>query len=224
MVDNSKDAFTCRKESLSSFVKNKYRCVVTPLQLNRAFPLIWTLKEKDFCFNLQPKADHQGSKIPFSDYRWVGPYIVQKTLPNDIYIVRKINTNKTQILHRIRLNKFVPNEPILDSNQNEKLQADDDIIVPQDDLYTLAWENDFGNQLSEHSDTVSIPVSVRPQAHYTETADEAATTRICIESNPSNLNSSDVNDKSVRRAATRYNDVTSLTIETNEQQRVPDFS
>ena len=31
------------------------------------------LKEKDYCFILQPKADHQGSKIPFRDFRWIVP-------------------------------------------------------------------------------------------------------------------------------------------------------
>ena len=31
------------------------------------------LKEKDYYFILQPKADHQGSKIPFRDFRWIGP-------------------------------------------------------------------------------------------------------------------------------------------------------
>ena len=36
------------------------------------------LKEKDYCFILQPKADHQGSKIPFRDFRWIGPYLVEK--------------------------------------------------------------------------------------------------------------------------------------------------
>ena len=66
------------------------------------------LKEKDYCFILQPKADHQGSKIPFRDFRWIGPYLVEKVLPNNNYIVRKLNTNKTQILHRIRLRKYNP--------------------------------------------------------------------------------------------------------------------
>ena len=59
------------------------------------------LKENEYCFVLQPKADHQGSKTPFRDYRWVGPFTVQKLLPNANYLVRRINTNKTQILHRI---------------------------------------------------------------------------------------------------------------------------
>ena len=88
----------------------------------------------------------------------------------------------------------------------------------------METDTSFGNQMSEHPDTLSIPVSVRPQAHETETADEAATTRIRVDSNPNNSNSADVNDKSVRRDATRHKDVTPLANETNEQQRVPDLS
>ena len=57
------------------------------------------LKKTDYVFTLQPKADHQGSKIPFTDFRWIGPYFIEKVLPNNKYLVRKIGTNKTQILH-----------------------------------------------------------------------------------------------------------------------------
>ena len=35
------------------------------------------LKKADYVFILQPKADHQGSKIPFTDFRWIGPYIIE---------------------------------------------------------------------------------------------------------------------------------------------------
>ena len=52
------------------------------------------LKEKDYCYILQPKADHQGSKIPFRDFRWIGPYIVEKVLPNNNHILRKLNIKK----------------------------------------------------------------------------------------------------------------------------------
>ena len=107
------------------------------------------LSEKDFCFILQPKADNQGSKIPFRDYRWIGPYVIEKVLPNDNYIVRRLNTNKTQILHRIRLKKFVPNTPLEDKYSKEKLQPDDEIVIPQDDLYTISWEADFDYQVFE---------------------------------------------------------------------------
>ena len=53
----------------------------------------------------QPKESTcvQGSQIPFSDNRWIGLYRIENVLTNDKYIVRWLNTNKTQILHRIRL-------------------------------------------------------------------------------------------------------------------------
>ena len=95
------------------------------------------LKGSDDCFVLQPKADHQGSKIPFKNYRWVGPFIVKKVLPFENYIVRRLNTNKTQILHRIRLKKFVLNQPLNYNFRAERLQLDEEIVIPQDDLYTI---------------------------------------------------------------------------------------
>ena len=105
------------------------------------------LKEKDYCCILQPKADHQGSKIPFRDFRWIGPYLVEKVLPNNNYIVRKLNTNKTQVLHRIRLRKYNPETPPEDNYLEARWQIDDNIVVPQDDLYTIAWEAEFGGHL-----------------------------------------------------------------------------
>ena len=107
------------------------------------------LKENDYCFVLQPKADSQASKIPFREYRWIGPFVVQTVLSNDNYIVRRLNTNKTQILHRIRLKKFVPNAPLEDKYEGEKLQPDNEIVIPQDDLYSISWEVDFEYDLFE---------------------------------------------------------------------------
>ena len=105
------------------------------------------LKEKDYGFILQPKTDHQGSKIPFRDFQWIGPYLVEKVLPNNNYLVRKLNTKKTQILHRIRLRKYNPEKPPEDNYQETQWQIDDIIVVPQDDLYTIAWEAEFGGHL-----------------------------------------------------------------------------
>ena len=61
------------------------------------------LKEADYVYVLQPIADHQGRKISFTEYRWIGPYVIEKVLPNNNYLVRKIGTNKTQVLHRMRM-------------------------------------------------------------------------------------------------------------------------
>ena len=69
------------------------------------------LKEADYVYILQPKADHQGSKIPFTEFRRIGPYIIEKVLPNNNYLVRKIGTNKTQVLHWMRMRQFTPPPP-----------------------------------------------------------------------------------------------------------------
>ena len=125
------------------------------------------LKANEYCFVLQPKADNQGSKIPFRDYRWVEPYIVQKLLPNKNYIIRWVNTNKTQILHRIRPKKFVPNQPLEDHFRDQRLQTDEEIVVSQDDLYTITWETDFGEQLTTRGHdpiSTSLPNGEQPNA------------------------------------------------------------
>ena len=41
------------------------------------------LKQADYLYILQPKADHKGRKIPFTDFRWIGLYIIEKVLPNN---------------------------------------------------------------------------------------------------------------------------------------------
>ena len=69
------------------------------------------LKEADYLYVLQPKADHQGSKIVFTDFRWTGPYIIEKLLPNNNYLVRIIGTNKTQVPHRMRMRQFKSRQP-----------------------------------------------------------------------------------------------------------------
>ena len=135
LIDNMK------QNILQSYLKNK-KCYD---RKSKAAPL----NELDFCFILQSKADNQGSKIPFGDYRCVGPSRIEKVLANDNYIVRRSNISKTQILHRIRLKKIIPSSPLEDKHSKEKFQPDDEIIIPQDDLFTISWEADFDYQVFE---------------------------------------------------------------------------
>ena len=57
--------------------------------------------------------------------------------------MRKPNSNKTQILHRIRLRKYTPKITFQDIRPEGNFQADDEIIIPQDDLYIISWETNF---------------------------------------------------------------------------------
>ena len=138
------------------------------------------LKQNDYCFILQPIADHQGSKIPFREYRWTGPYIVEKVLPNENCIVRKLNSNKTQFLHRIRLRKYEPNTVLQDIRPEENLQPDDEIIIPQDDLYVITWDTNFG-EFPNSTEENAIPTcrealdTSNDYANNTRTPDEIFT-------------------------------------------------
>ena len=53
------------------------------------------LQQGDYCFILQSLADHQGSKTPFREFRWIGSYVIKNVLPNENYIVQKLNSNQT---------------------------------------------------------------------------------------------------------------------------------
>ena len=47
-------------------------------------------------------------------------------------------------MHRIRLRKYEPNTVLRDNRPEGNLQPDDEIIIPQDDLYVTTWETYFG--------------------------------------------------------------------------------
>ena len=107
-------------------------------------PTASKLKVADYVYVLQPKTDHQGSKIPFREIRWVGPYIIEKVLPSNNYLVRKIGTNKTQVLCRMRIRQFAPRQPPTDVRITPQVyKPDPDVSLKHDDLYARAWEYDY---------------------------------------------------------------------------------
>ena len=116
------------------------------------------LKEADYVYILQPKADHQGSKIAFTDFRWMGPYVVEKVLPNNNYLVRKIGTDKTQVLHRTRMRQFTPHQPPADISVNpHEYKPDPEVSINHDDLYAKAWEYHYEQPIfdAENDNSVS---------------------------------------------------------------------
>ena len=62
-------------------------------------------------------------------------------LPNKNYLVRKIGTNKKQILHRLRLRQFTPRQPLSDIPVTKReWQPDPEVVITRDDLYARAWK------------------------------------------------------------------------------------
>ena len=136
------------------------------------------LKKADYVFILEPKADHQGSKIPFTDFRWIGPYIIEKVLPNNNYLVRKIGTNKTQILHRMRLRQFTPRQPLPDVPVTQReWQPDPEVAITHDDLYARAWECEYDEPIfdTDHSN-LAVPSPSEITVRSEQTSDEMRNT------------------------------------------------
>ena len=70
---------------------------------------------------------------------------MEKVLPNNDYKVRRLGTNKTQLLHRIRLRKFTPQAALADIFVRETdWQKDDQTPIANDDLYAQSWNTNFG--------------------------------------------------------------------------------
>ena len=125
-----------RKNAIQAYIKNK---AFYDKKANAS-----KLKKADYVYILQAKADHQGRKIPFTGFQWIGPYNIEKVLPNNIYLVRKIVTNKTQILHRMRLRQFTPGQPIPDIPVTAReCLPDPEVVIEHDDLYARAWECEY---------------------------------------------------------------------------------
>ena len=65
--------------------------------------------------------------------------------PNKNYFLRRLGTNKTQLIHQIRLIKFTPSAPLANNFVRETdWQKSGTIVVTHDDLYAHTWDTNFG--------------------------------------------------------------------------------
>ena len=104
------------------------------------------LETTDYYDILNPKDDTQATKIPIRESRWCGPYHVEKVLHINNYFARSLRTNKTQLLHKISLQKFTPQAPTANIFVRETdWQKDDQIPIANDDLYAQSWNTNFGS-------------------------------------------------------------------------------
>ena len=135
-------------------------------------------KQAHYTYISQPKANHQGSKIPFTNFRWLGQYIIEKVLPNNTCLVRKIGTNKTQNLHRKRLRQITPRQPIPDiPTTSREWQPDPEVTIEHDDLYAKALECEYDEPIFDSDyNTLVTPNSPEITIRSEEAADEMRST------------------------------------------------
>ena len=134
------------------------------------------LHVNEYCYALHPNANTQGTKIPFREYLWTGPYIVVKVLPNNNYLIRKLPTKFTQILHRIRLrpcptDKPLPDKPVLPKDY----LPDKEVDVFHDDLYAQAWQSN--SAIKDFTPMPNPPCQTEPTVTIPEPSEDQLTRR-----------------------------------------------
>ena len=154
------------------------------------------LKVNEFVFLLDPKYDSKRSKEEFKTFHWKGPYKVMKMLSDSNYIIRKVGTNKTQCVHRMRLRLFKPEFPIDAINVSKHLYLDTERVEDSDifdsNISTTDEENQSENDNldqdlveDEPSEEISRPVQERnsPQAGPSETNTRTDNSQVEIDHN-----------------------------------------
>ena len=130
------------------------------------------LKVKEFVFLLDPKYDSQRSKEEFKTFHWKGRYKVMKVVSDSNCIIRKVGTNETQCVHRMRLRPLKPEFPIDDINVSKHLYPDTERVedtdvfdskIPTIDEVDQSENDNLDQDLveDEPSEEISRPVQER---------------------------------------------------------------
>ena len=91
---------------MQKFAENKEKLTTAYLKYKKYYDRKASAKpipEKSFCLLLNPKLLEQSTVIASQVQKWLPLYKVEKALTDSNYIIRKVNTNYTQCVHRIRL-------------------------------------------------------------------------------------------------------------------------
>ena len=94
-----------------------------------------------------------------------------KALPNNNNLIRKLQTNLTQILHRIRLRPFASSHKLPDISVLPKdFEQDTEVIIQHDDLFAMAWQELYQEPPTHPENNQSPETEVIPQASETNDA------------------------------------------------------
>ena len=93
-------------------------------------------------------------------------------------MVRKIGTNKSQILHRMKVRQFTPHQPKPDTPITPReWQPDPEVVIKQDDLHGRAWECEDDEPLFESVyNNLATPSSPEIPIRSDQAADEMRST------------------------------------------------
>ena len=123
------------------------------------------LKLNDYCLLLSSKLSTEHEKISNLECKWTGFFSIEKVLTRSSYLIRKVNTNNTQIVHRVRLKPNKPQFKIQDLRDIDEKLFTADPMIPE----ALCEPNLFDHTLEEL--TFSYDKNLQVKVHSTKAAE-----------------------------------------------------
>ena len=82
--------------------------------------------------------------------RWIPLFRVEKVLTNANYIVRKVNTNFTQCVHRVRLRPIEPQYEFEDFKKVDPSEFDADPTIPEEEREPQLIDNQVHMHINQN--------------------------------------------------------------------------
>ena len=104
-------------------------------------------------------------------------------LPNNIFLVRIIGSNKAQVLHRMQLHQFTPRQLLLGIRITpQEWKPNPDVSIRHDNLDARTWEREYRRPLSDAANDNATPpnspeIAVQSDLSFDETSNTPGTAR-----------------------------------------------
>ena len=128
------------------------------------------LRVHSYCLLLNPTLDTQQQKMNKMQPKWLGIYRVEQQKTNENYLIRRVGTNHTQLVHRIRLRPYEPQLQVKDLPEIDRAKFVQDPTFPECYLepavFDEAWESirrnpDDPNEVIDPDQPSAAPVARR---------------------------------------------------------------
>ena len=141
-----------------------------------------------FTFSSQKRITRE-AKFPSQTFDVSGHILLKKYCQTILILVRKIGTNKTQILHRMRLRQFTPRQFLPDTPVTPReWQPDPVVIIKHDHFYARACECEYDKPIFDSDrDNMVIPNSREVTVRSEQANDETRSTPGTIQKDSSEI-------------------------------------
>ena len=133
-----------------------------------------------YCLLLNPLFDNQQQHMNKMKCKWIPTFRVEQRFNNENYLVRRVNTNYTQLVHRIRLRPFTPQFEIVDLPQISASNFCVDPEVPEH-LMEPGLLDRVREQMAKENEELRLCPDSAFAPHPSPIAPPAAVTRTSIQ-------------------------------------------